>query len=48
MILVVEDDEKIFASIVLRLRDAGDGAQALRSAEDAERWLAEKTIDLML
>ncbi len=48
LILVVEDDEKISASIVLRLRDAGYGAQALRSAEDAERWLREQTIDLML
>lgn len=48
LILVVEDDDKISANVVLRLREAGYGAQPLRSAEEAERWLHDKEVDLML
>ncbi len=35
LVLVVEDDEKIAANIVLRLREEGLGAVACRTAEDA-------------
>ena len=33
LILVVEDDEKIASNVLLRLRDVGYGAVALRSAD---------------
>jgi DNA-binding NtrC family response regulator len=39
LIACVEDDEKIAANIVLRLREAGHGVVRFASAEDAERWL---------
>jgi DNA-binding NtrC family response regulator len=41
LILLVEDDEKISANIVLRLREEGFGVVAFRSAEDAQRWLQD-------
>ncbi|HEX9982195.1 MAG TPA: sigma-54 dependent transcriptional regulator [Thermoanaerobaculia bacterium] len=41
LLLIVEDDEKISANIVLRLREEGYGAVAFRSAEDALRWLRD-------
>ncbi|HEY0141217.1 MAG TPA: sigma-54 dependent transcriptional regulator [Thermoanaerobaculia bacterium] len=43
LILLVEDDEKIAANIVLRLREEGFGVVSFRSAEDAERWLADSS-----
>src|ERR1041385_2451713 len=39
LIACVEDDEKIAANLVLRLREAGHGVVRFASAEDAERWL---------
>jgi DNA-binding NtrC family response regulator len=41
LILLVEDDEKIAANIVLRLREEGFGVVPFRAAEEAERWLAD-------
>ena len=41
LILVVEDDEKIASNVLLRLRDVGYGAVALRSAEEGDAWLRE-------
>jgi two-component system nitrogen regulation response regulator NtrX len=41
LILIVEDDEKIGANVLLQLRDAGYGAAWMRSAEEAQGWLAE-------
>jgi two-component system nitrogen regulation response regulator NtrX len=41
LILLVEDDEKISANIVLRLREEGFGVVAFRVAEDAQRWLQD-------
>src|SRR5947207_4591390 len=41
LILLVEDDEKIAANIVLRLREAGYGVVAFRSAEDARVYLRD-------
>jgi two-component system nitrogen regulation response regulator NtrX len=41
LILIVEDDEQISGSLVLRLREAGHGATAVRSGEDALRWLRD-------
>jgi DNA-binding NtrC family response regulator len=51
LILIVEDDEKISGSLVLRLREAGHGALAMGSAEAALEWLRDRTNvapDLML
>jgi two-component system nitrogen regulation response regulator NtrX len=39
LIACVEDDEKIAANLVLRLREAGHGVVRFSSGEDAERWL---------
>jgi DNA-binding NtrC family response regulator len=39
LIACVEDDEKIAANLVLRLREAGHGVVRFASGEDAERWL---------
>ena len=39
LIACVEDDEKIAANIVLRLREAGHGVVRFASGEEAERWL---------
>jgi DNA-binding NtrC family response regulator len=39
LIACVEDDEKIAANVVLRLREAGHGVVRFASGEDAERWL---------
>ena len=47
-ILVVEDDEKIGANVVLRLREHGLAAHLVRSAEDAEAWLRKQSVDLLL
>jgi two-component system nitrogen regulation response regulator NtrX len=41
MILVVEDDEKIAANVLLRLREAGYAVATQKSAEDAQRWLED-------
>jgi two-component system nitrogen regulation response regulator NtrX len=41
LILIVEDDEKIGANVLLQLRDAGYGAAWMRSAEEAEAWLSD-------
>ena len=41
LILIVEDDEKIAASALLRLREAGYGAHSVRSAEEAESLLRD-------
>ena len=41
LILLVEDDEKIAAHIVLRLREAGYGVAPFRRAEDARTWLRD-------
>src|ERR1700686_4184503 len=38
-IACVEDDEKIAANLVLRLREAGHGVVRFASGEEAERWL---------
>src|SRR5258708_31425591 len=38
LIACVEDDEKIAANIVLRLREAGYGVIRFRNGEDAEVW----------
>ena len=43
LILVVEDDERIAANIVLRLREEGFGAVSYRSAEDALAHLRDRT-----
>ncbi|HKO57078.1 MAG TPA: sigma-54 dependent transcriptional regulator [Thermoanaerobaculia bacterium] len=43
LILIVEDDEKIAANVLLRLREAGHGATTLRSGEEALRWLRDAT-----
>jgi two-component system, NtrC family, nitrogen regulation response regulator NtrX len=40
LILLVEDDEKIAANVVLRLREDGHGVVRFRAAEDARRYLA--------
>lgn len=42
LIACVEDDEKIAANLVLRLREAGYGVVRFASGEDAERWLRGK------
>ena len=39
LIACVEDDEKIAANLVLRLREAGHGVVRFGSGEEAERWL---------
>src|SRR4051794_11945599 len=39
LIACVEDDEKIAANLVLRLREAGHGVVRFASGEEAERWL---------
>jgi len=39
LIACVEDDEKIAANLVLRLREAGYGVIRFASGEEAERWL---------
>jgi two-component system, NtrC family, nitrogen regulation response regulator NtrX len=39
LIACVEDDEKIAANLVLRLREAGYGVMRFASGEGAERWL---------
>jgi two-component system nitrogen regulation response regulator NtrX len=39
LIACVEDDEKIAANIVLRLREAGYGVVRFSNGEEAERWL---------
>src|SRR5260221_7112424 len=41
LIACVEDDEKIAANIVLRLREAGYGVIRFTNGEDAERWLRD-------
>jgi DNA-binding NtrC family response regulator len=41
LIACLEDDEKIAANLVLRLREAGHGVVRFASAEEAERWLRE-------
>src|SRR3954468_10795449 len=41
LILLVEDDEKIAANIVLRLREEGYGVVPFRTAEDARAWLRD-------
>jgi DNA-binding NtrC family response regulator len=43
LILIVEDDEKIAANVLLRLREAGHGALTLRSAEEALAYLKDAT-----
>src|SRR5258706_2941654 len=39
LIACVEDDEKIAANLVLRLREAGHGVVRFSSGEEGERWL---------
>jgi DNA-binding NtrC family response regulator len=39
LIACIEDDEKIAANLVLRLREAGHGVVRFANGEDAERWL---------
>jgi len=39
LILLVEDDEKIAANIVLRMREEGYGVVSFRNAEDARAHL---------
>src|SRR5216117_1767286 len=39
LIACVEDDEKIAANLVLRLREAGHGVVRFASGEEAQRWL---------
>ena len=39
LIACIEDDEKIAANLVLRLREAGHGVVRFASGEEAERWL---------
>jgi DNA-binding NtrC family response regulator len=41
LILLVEDDEKIAANIVLRLREEGYGVVSFRTAEDARGYLRD-------
>ena len=41
LILLVEDDEKIGANIVLRLREEGYGVVSFRTAEDARAYLRD-------
>ena len=41
LVLLVEDDEKIAANIVLRLREEGYGAISFRTAEDALAYLGD-------
>jgi two-component system nitrogen regulation response regulator NtrX len=43
LVLIVEDDEKIAASMTLRLREEGYGVVAHRNAEDALRYLRDAT-----
>jgi DNA-binding NtrC family response regulator len=43
LILLVEDDEKIAATVVMRLREAGYGVVRFRAAEEADRWMQEDT-----
>ena len=43
LIACVEDDEKIAANIVLRLRESGYGVVRFATGEDAERWLRSST-----
>jgi two-component system, NtrC family, nitrogen regulation response regulator NtrX len=51
LIACVEDDEKIAANLVLRLREAGYGVVRFASGEEAERWLrggGNPELDLLL
>jgi two-component system nitrogen regulation response regulator NtrX len=50
LIACVEDDEKIAANLVLRLREAGHGVVRFASGEEAERWLrgGNPEVDLLL
>src|SRR5262249_43842398 len=42
LIACVEDDEKIAANLVLRLREAGHGVVRFANGEEAERWLRNR------
>lgn len=50
LIACVEDDEKIAANLVLRLREAGHGVVRFVSGEEAERWLrgSNPEVDMLL
>jgi two-component system nitrogen regulation response regulator NtrX len=50
LIACVEDDEKIAANLVLRLREAGHGVVRFASAEEADRWLRgdNPEVDMLL
>ena len=50
LIACVEDDEKIAANLVLRLREAGHGVVRFASGEEAERWLrgSNPEVDMLL
>ena len=41
-LLIVEDDEKIRASLLLQLREEGYAPQALASAEEASAYLEDR------
>ncbi len=42
LILCIEDDEKIAANLVLRLRERDYGVVRFRTAEEAESWLGDR------
>ena len=44
--LIVEDDEKIRASLLLQLREEGYAPQAMASAEEAPAYLEDPTVPL--